>query len=110
MFPIDPLSVARRCGYRNAFPVLDDARVWWPSRAMTKADYQRIDRHLRRYERRSIDTFCLSHVSAALLGLDSDDPCADTDITSAFYDVEMVRARLSGHVPLEILDVIGTAT
>ena len=110
MFPIDPLSVARRCGYRNAFPVLDDARVWWPSRAMTKTAYRRIDRHLRRHARSSDDTVCLSHVSAALLGLDSDDLSGNADENNAFYDVDTVRDRLSGHVPLTILDVIGTAT
>lgn len=107
ILPSDRKSSAVRCGYRNAFPELADARQWWPSRAMTKADYQRIERHLRHFERAGDDTICLSLVSAALLGLDSDEPALNADERSAFFEVEDVRSRLSGFVGLAILDVLG---
>lgn len=109
MLPLDAISVARRCGYRNAFPVLSDARTWWPSRAMTKADYRRIDRHLRRHLRSESLDMLLSLRSAGLLGLDTDDVMAKSDERAVYLDTEEVRDRLRGHVPLTILDNIGTA-
>lgn len=109
MLPLDAISIARRCGYRNAFPALSDARTWWPSRAMTQADYRRIDRHVRRHVRTGNDTICLSLRSAGLLGLDEDDIMVKSDGASVYLDTEEVRDRLRGFVPLVILDNIGTA-
>ena len=107
ILPYDAKSQAVRAGCANSWPVLPDPMTWWPSRAMTKADYQRIDRHVRNHERGCDYDLCLSLHSAALLGLDSDDLFLRSNGESAFFDTEEVRRRLDGWAGLEILDFVG---
>lgn len=106
ILPMDAKSQAARCSYRNVFPVLPDETAWWPSRAMTKGDYRRIEHHVRLHERSGSDHLFLSLVSCGLLGLDEDGD--DTsDGRCVMIETEVVRERLSGFVDLAILDSVG---